>query len=211
MAKTNKNFLVQKQKLVVAIEAIFVEKGYENTRLEDILVTLDLSKGGFYHYFKSKEDVLIECMHLISDRLIQEAYLILNDSQLKAIEKLIKFIDIREAAFFKKGAILSAFKMIYDSELQREQLIKILGKAYVFPFSVLIEEGNREGVFDVSFPYETASLLIPAFLSVPNPIQSDSRSPEMIAYKKATFEMVIRTLNLKIENDLLETIRKNYC
>ena len=38
---------------------LFLEKGYENTTIQDIIDALgNLSKGAIYHHFKSKEDIL---------------------------------------------------------------------------------------------------------------------------------------------------------
>lgn len=37
---------------------LFIEKGYEQTSIQDILDALNLSKGGLYHHFKSKEEIL---------------------------------------------------------------------------------------------------------------------------------------------------------
>ncbi len=38
---------------------LFLEKGYENTSVQDIINGLGgLSKGAIYHHFKSKEDIL---------------------------------------------------------------------------------------------------------------------------------------------------------
>lgn len=38
---------------------VFLEKGFQNTTMEDIAKNAGLSKGGLYHYFKSKDMVLI--------------------------------------------------------------------------------------------------------------------------------------------------------
>ncbi len=38
---------------------LFYQKGYHNTSIDDILTELSLSKGAFYHHFKSKEDFFI--------------------------------------------------------------------------------------------------------------------------------------------------------
>lgn len=38
---------------------LFYQKGFYNTSIDDILKELSLSKGAFYHHFKSKEDFFI--------------------------------------------------------------------------------------------------------------------------------------------------------
>lgn len=39
-------------------EHVFIEKGYDSSTVNDILIATNLSKGGFYHYFKSKTELL---------------------------------------------------------------------------------------------------------------------------------------------------------
>lgn len=44
--------------MLAASEKLFLSKGYDATSVQDILDVLHASKGGFYHHFDSKEDVL---------------------------------------------------------------------------------------------------------------------------------------------------------
>ena len=48
----------RRQELLNAAERLFCTKGYEATSVQDILDVLHLSKGGFYHHFASKDEVL---------------------------------------------------------------------------------------------------------------------------------------------------------
>ena len=49
---------IKRAGILDAAERLFLEKGYEGTSVQDILDALGMSKGGFYHYFDSKEAVL---------------------------------------------------------------------------------------------------------------------------------------------------------
>ncbi|MEM7486704.1 MAG: TetR/AcrR family transcriptional regulator [Bacteroidota bacterium] len=53
---------------------VFHEKGYYHTSLDDILKELDLSKGAFYHHFKSKEDFFV---HIVQNLIVQKVYALL--------------------------------------------------------------------------------------------------------------------------------------
>lgn len=53
---------------------IFSKRGYYNTSLDDILKELELSKGAFYHHFKSKEDFFI---HIVQSLIVQKVYALL--------------------------------------------------------------------------------------------------------------------------------------
>ena len=45
--------------IMLAAEKLFYEKGYEHTSVQDMLDAMDLSKGGFYHHFESKQSVMV--------------------------------------------------------------------------------------------------------------------------------------------------------
>jgi AcrR family transcriptional regulator len=42
---------------------LFLEKGYRNVSLSDLVEAVGVTKGGFYHHFKSKDELYIEVMH----------------------------------------------------------------------------------------------------------------------------------------------------
>lgn len=48
----------KRQQLLDVAEALFCQRGYERASVQDILSAAELSKGGFYHHFASKEEVL---------------------------------------------------------------------------------------------------------------------------------------------------------
>lgn len=48
----------KRQEILAAAEGLFLAKGYDATSVQDVLDVLHMSKGGFYHHFATKEDVL---------------------------------------------------------------------------------------------------------------------------------------------------------
>lgn len=48
----------KRQELLNAAEKLFCSRGYEATSVQDMMQSAGLSKGGFYHHFASKEDVI---------------------------------------------------------------------------------------------------------------------------------------------------------
>lgn len=46
------------EKILSVSAALFLEKGYDKTSMQDIVNALGMSKGAIFHHFKSKEDVL---------------------------------------------------------------------------------------------------------------------------------------------------------
>ena len=81
------------EKIVVTAARLFVEKGYEQTSVQDILDATGLSKGGLYHHFKSKEQILDAVMQRriqYVNKRFQE--LIRNTPGKNAKEKLKKIL-----------------------------------------------------------------------------------------------------------------------
>lgn len=59
----------KRQELLNTAERLFCQHGYEATSIQDILDAMKLSKGGFYHHFASKEELLTA----LCDRRAQRA------------------------------------------------------------------------------------------------------------------------------------------
>ena len=57
----------RKRELVAVAEQVFIRLGYAETTVSDLLAATGMSKGGFYHYFGSKDDVLREAIAVVLD------------------------------------------------------------------------------------------------------------------------------------------------
>ncbi|WP_207736290.1 TetR/AcrR family transcriptional regulator [Fusibacter ferrireducens] len=58
MSRLSENQLnKRKQNIIEAAFEVFAEKGYNAASMADIVQKSGVSKGGIYHYFKSKEDI----------------------------------------------------------------------------------------------------------------------------------------------------------
>ncbi len=49
--------ITTKQKITAAAKNLFSTHGYSQTTIDDIITAAGITKGAFYHYFKSKEDL----------------------------------------------------------------------------------------------------------------------------------------------------------
>ena len=54
----NKHPEITYERIVLAATELFVENGYYNTSVQDIVDKVGLSKGAIYHHFESKEEIL---------------------------------------------------------------------------------------------------------------------------------------------------------
>jgi len=83
----------QKQTIVEAANRLFYERGYGQTSFTDIAKAADFPRGNFYHYFKSKDDILKAVIEARSQRIA--ARLAQWDAEIEApMERLIRFVHI---------------------------------------------------------------------------------------------------------------------
>ena len=83
------------QKILDVSLKLFLEKGYEETTILDIVDNLGgLSRGAFYHHFKSKDEVL----NALSDKMFFENNpfeQVKNENGLNGLEKIQKVLKLQ--------------------------------------------------------------------------------------------------------------------
>src|SRR5215813_7281742 len=60
-----------RQEILRTAARLFQQRGYDATSMNDVAAALKLSKGGLYHHFQSKDEILFEIMNHAMD-LTQE-------------------------------------------------------------------------------------------------------------------------------------------
>ena len=89
--------LDSRQRLLGAAVKVIREKGYSAMRVDDICAEAGLTKGGFFHYFKGKEDFAVAAAHYWSEMtggfFASAPYHLLPDP----LERVLGYIDFRKA------------------------------------------------------------------------------------------------------------------
>ncbi|VAX00993.1 hypothetical protein MNBD_GAMMA22-994 [hydrothermal vent metagenome] len=83
----------QRNQMIIAIDILLYQKGFNNMSFSDIAEATGLSKGNLYYYFKTKEDLL----QVIIEHRVNAMKLMLNDWQLKfktPLERLQRYAQI---------------------------------------------------------------------------------------------------------------------
>ena len=58
------------EKILDAAALLFLQKGYQNTTLQDIIDATKLSKGAVYHHFRSKEEIAQRVGDRLGDQML---------------------------------------------------------------------------------------------------------------------------------------------
>lgn len=113
------------QEIWSAAKIVFLEKGYSNATMEDIIHETELSKGGFYHYYGGKKEILIDMMRngnmmyiQKNENMVQLAIDIGKDQKLELLlEALLdKFLMISED---KRLYMMFGYEIMYDEEIKQ--------------------------------------------------------------------------------------------
>lgn len=141
--------------------AVFREKGYHRAGMREIAEGLGLRPGALYHYFASKDDLLLACQETSLDALL-EGVAAIGARDLAPAEK------IRRLARLHLGQTLeatggSAAHLEFDALPPRHRRALLSRRdAYERAVRALVEEGVEKGAFRVVSPKLAALALLGA-------------------------------------------------
>ena len=80
-----------KQNIIKASFALFLEKGYRDLTIKEIMAVTELSKGAIYHHFKNKEEVYLATLDQYFFALLEPKEMALKDTFSENIEMIYHF------------------------------------------------------------------------------------------------------------------------
>lgn len=133
-----------RSRIIATAWRLFDENGYENTTVDQIIEECGLSKGGFYHYFRAKDDLLEELALLLDEqyeKLKFPAGLSVYEKLIWATEKVYRYIE--------EEIPVEILALVYSSQVVKEGDKYLLNhRRYYFKFlTALITEGQKNGEF----------------------------------------------------------------
>ena len=124
---------------------IFLARGYENTSLNDLISEAGFSKGMFYHYFSSKEELLRALFDMIADQTFAALEPALADDSLRPTRRLQKVLDrSTEIRLTQVELIRSILGTTFKP--QNDILFQGIARAWVKRFAPALADLIREGV-----------------------------------------------------------------
>ncbi|MCG8482377.1 MAG: TetR/AcrR family transcriptional regulator, partial [Clostridia bacterium] len=176
-----------KQELMDAALELFIKEGYEHTSVNAICNKVGASKGGFYHHFQSKEEVLENLTQRYIDLALRIPEKIIKNNQLNALEKMNQLI--LELVNFKSKSREKRFNIIkvFETEGNHKLIQKIMDSTFhniKKPYEEIIEQGISEGLFYNDYPSEAAELWVNMIMlmntSVSKLLAHDNKNPEVM-------------------------------
>ena len=178
----------KKEQILDMSFSLFLEKGYDNTSISDILSKLDIARGTLYYHFESKEAIMDAIIERTAKNIVEEAKGIVLQKGLSVHKKIFLLFYESNMNRLSGGELM----IDYLNQPQNALFHEKSNRAFIQKISPIlgdiISEGVKEGIFDNAFPYESAELIlamIMGFMDVPyeNTGENDSeRRMESLLY-----------------------------
>ena len=154
----NKYPEVTVERILDVSQRLFLEKGYENTTIQDIVDELGgLTKGAVYHHFKSKEEI----MDAVGDRMFfsnNPFEAVRGRTDLNGLQKLREAVRLNQSDKERVRLTAQSIPIAKSPRLLQEMIVS--NRKVMTPYFLeLIEEGNRDGSMHTDYPREIAELL----------------------------------------------------
>lgn len=199
------------QKILDAALKLFLEKGYEQTTVLDIVGHMGgLTRGAFYHHFKSKEEVL----DALTDRLFYENNPFekaKRQKNLTGIEKLRYLVLLStEESESRKVTVMSA-EVLQKSPTFLKRMVDDNRDVVAPMYRELIEEGVRDGSIQTAHPKLLAELLVllTNFWMIPTlfPVSAEEALERFLYVKEVTDKMGLPLFDDEIVKRVLENLQ----
>lgn len=163
MARTIKKPAERRNDILNSAKKLIYSVGYENMTIQSILEDLKIPKGLFYHYFSSKEEMVLALLEKISIAMEEVQNPVLSDPNLTALDKIHSFfVESAKWKLANKQLFLQLSRTWFsDSNLVvREKSRKMVFKRIAPKLSRIIEQGIAEKTMQNDYPEQAANIVL---------------------------------------------------
>ncbi|MEZ4237597.1 MAG: TetR/AcrR family transcriptional regulator [Myxococcota bacterium] len=153
----------RRSEILDAAARLVGERGYTRVSLQDVLDAVGMSKGSFYHYFRSKQDIAEALIERAVAPVEEGLRALVADRALTGSEKLQRHFRGVDAWKREGGrqAVALAVAAGGDEDLLLHHRLYVAGQERFAPlFAQIVAQGVREGDFAVEDPEEAARIVL---------------------------------------------------
>lgn len=165
--------MTTREKILFTSQQLFFEQGYNKTSVQNIIDGVGIAKGTFYHYFKSKHELLEELTDLLVEDEVKRVRDYINNTDDDPITMLNTIhhdhvswkMDKLEMLFVVFQAMYadanSPFRLMMEKKSFQQNLPL---------YNTIIQRGVQEGYFDTEYPDLVGELVLNIGLDLSNKI-----------------------------------------
>ncbi|HEY8891346.1 MAG TPA: TetR/AcrR family transcriptional regulator [Clostridium sp.] len=195
MGRIVKDPVERRREIMNKASELFLNKGYDKTSVNSIVVELDIAKGTFYHYFKSKEEVLCEILEESVEKYSGGIKKDLNS--LTGAGNKMQFL-LRKLLIPSNSSDQFITRIEDNENAKMHQMFDKKFYEKFHPILVeIIEEGIKEEIFDIIHPVEITEILlmgVRSFMHIHIPRFNDlNYAKEKLSSIEELFNRVLRS------------------
>lgn len=161
--RTNMKPEDRRNQLLNCAQNLFFSKGFESTTISDILAETGISKGGFYHHFASKEELMFGVFDRLTCQIGESIIALVDDTSRSAVDRFQAIYCLQAETY---GA-MPMESLIYSHTIlmldENAALLTLLNrKIAVVSIPILtrlIEDGQARGEFTVENAHAAAAFI----------------------------------------------------
>lgn len=139
------------ERITYAAFILFLENGYKSTTYDELIRAVGLSKGAFYHYFRSKEElffaVIDRYFSSFFDRVVWADYEALGSAELeKVIQEYYRAFTRRIGELTDKG--LARYFILFFEAMESYPAFREKAQAFYTRMNALVKhvsQGSTDG------------------------------------------------------------------
>jgi len=160
-----------KERILAAAEDLMLAKSFHSVGLNEILTTVQVPKGSFYHYFPSKEQFGVELIrHYVADATAYKRKLLLSeDLEPNPLERLMAYLHGNISKMLENQCQPGCLVLKLASEVatmsadMRSELADGM-RDWCGVFEKVVREGQKKGVMRADLDPEATGALIHDYL-----------------------------------------------
>jgi AcrR family transcriptional regulator len=163
MARIVKAHDERRNEILDVAQKLFYQSGYDNTSIANVIDAVGIAKGTFYHYFKSKDDLLDQIIGRIARNIDAIIDKVLEEPEENAIVELNNmYREIGQYKAMEKDVLIMMTRALYTEEnlILRTKLSKKRFEIVAPRLAKIISRGKAEGVFTTGDPDILAELIL---------------------------------------------------
>lgn len=156
----------KKEFILDVAEKMFIEQGFDQTSIAQILDATQIAKGTLYYYFTSKEEIMDAIIERWIERSFEQVRIWVEQKQLPILERLMG--ALASLNMQKDGQELLDHLHAPQNALLHEKTNQILLSKVPQILYPLFQEGFQTGEMQTTYPYETIEMMLTYSLQIFN-------------------------------------------
>lgn len=148
----------RRKELIDIAKKFFIEKGFDETKVSDIVGEAKVAQGTFYYYFKTKEDILLA---ILEDMMKEIGLFIGSIAKEKTIPAAERIEKIMALLFQEPNQDEPIYKLMINTNSEMHSKIDGIRRAEIVPIILeLVNEGIKNKEFKAISSSEVIVYLI---------------------------------------------------